>query len=163
MGKTGLGGINACFHIIVIIPQLFQDVKNTGYRMLGYRSSGIIYHIHHRDPAFPAVFQIHIIVTRGKLTNQLQMGCAFQSTGIHRRLIYHNNIRVFYPIRSLLIPCSHMKGNIPIFPQRLHRNIFTYTASVQNHDIQCMAHPLSLLSLKRSAKSGPSILPSEFQ
>ena len=71
MGKTGLGGISAFFYVIIVITQLFQDVKDTGNRMLGHGGCGIIHHIHHWDPPFPAIFQIHIVIARGELADQL--------------------------------------------------------------------------------------------
>lgn len=151
MGKTGLGGINARFHIIVIIPQLFQDVKDTGYRAglprqwnnlphspPGSHVSGSIPNPHYRN--------------QWQFTNcQLQMGCAFQSTGIHRRLIYHNIHRTRSAASSSLVVI--WKVTFPYFRRGSTETSSPTLLLSKTTIFNTGWRTPFLLSLKRSAKS----------
>ena len=76
MGKTGLRGIHAVFHVIVIITQLFQKIERHGEGMLRHHRRGIIPHVHHGDSPAAAVIQVNIVKARREFTDQPDAGSA---------------------------------------------------------------------------------------
>ncbi len=142
IGKSGLCRIFPRLHVMVVMVQLFQNIKTESKRMLGNCRRGIIHHIRHFYPPAPAVLQIHIVVSRGKFTDQLHTSRILQCLPVQRGFVGNNNFRVPDPFPHFTGRRIGISRYFPQLPQTFHGDILPHAVPLQNHDFHSASPPV---------------------
>ena len=90
----------------------------------------VIYNICNPDPTFPAISNVHVVIARCKLADQLYPGSLFQNLPAKRRLICNNNFGIPDLFPDICFCCIGIGCSFTQFFNFFYRNIKPYTVSL---------------------------------
>ena len=102
MGKTTVVGVPVLLYIIVIVPQMFHEIKQHGKGMLCHGMSRVIRHIPPGNPSLLQICLVQIVGTGSRHADQLQLFCLSQRLFIHRCFVNNQHLGIFYPLRYFI-------------------------------------------------------------